>query len=79
MKTVEMKKNFKTKSGYFRILMWEKGYGDKIKFETALVYPSDKEGKFIKYVQNTGELTRAEANKWFLDSKKQGYTYTIEK
>ena len=78
MTHVAMTKNFKTKSGYFRIDMFEK-YENTIKITTSLCYPSDQEGKFVQYIQNTWECSRKEANAFFLKNKKQGYSYTIDK
>lgn len=78
MKTVEMKRNFKTKSGYTRILMIEKENG-KIKYKWSLCYPAYQEGKFVEYVQDTYEMTKDEANKMYLKLKKQGYESKITK
>lgn len=79
MKAVEMKKNFKTKSGFTRVLLTEKGYGDKIKYKRSLCYPAVQEEKYVEYVQDAYEMTKEEANKMFLRLKKQGYEYTITK
>ena len=78
MTTVEMTRNFKTKSGYTRIVMREKGFG-KIKYKFSLCYPAYQEGKFVEYVQNTYEMTREEANKMYIKLKKQGFTSKITK
>ena len=77
MKTVEMKRNFKTKSGFSRITMIGPNEFGKVKYESSLCYPANEEGKFVKYVQNTYEMTRDEANKMYLKLKKQGYEIKI--
>lgn len=80
MTTVIIKENFKKKDGYWRTVMTEK-YGkesDVIKVRISLCYPGDF-GKDIEYVQNTYEITRAEANKRFLKAKKNGAEITVTK
>ena len=77
MKTVEMKRNFKTKSGFSRITMIGPNEFGKIKYKSSLCYPADQDGKFVEYTQNTYEMTRDEANAMYLKLKKQGYTATI--
>lgn len=79
MKTVEMKRNFKTKSGFTRITMIGPNEFGKIKYRRSLCYPANEEGKFVEYVQDTYEMLRDEANKECLKLKKQGYTATITK
>ena len=73
-----MTRNFKTKSGYTRILMIQNEFG-KIKYKYSFCYPAYQEGKFIEYVQNTYEMTREEANAMYLKLKKQGFTSKITK
>lgn len=78
MKTVEMTRNFKTKSGYTRVLMIQNEFG-KIKYRYSFCYPANQEGKFVEYVQNTYEMTREEANEEYLRLKKQGFNAKITK
>lgn len=78
MTIVEMKRNFKTKSGFTRIVMLENGFG-KIKYKCSLCYPAVQDGKFVEYVQNTYEMTKDEANKMYSKLKKQGYESKITK
>jgi hypothetical protein len=75
MKTVEMKRNFKSKDGYTRIVMKETPSG-KINYRFSYCYPANEEEKFVEYVQNTYEMTKDEANKEYLRCKKQGFTLT---
>lgn len=77
MKTVEMKRNFKTKAGFSRIVMIGPNEFGKVKIKSSLCYPAYQEGKFVEYVQNVWEETRDGANKEYLKLKKQGYTATI--
>ena len=78
MTIVEMKRNFKTKIGYTRVKMVDKGFGI-VKYQWSLCYPADQEGKFVEYVQNVYEMTKEEANKKYLELKKQGYESKIYK
>jgi hypothetical protein len=77
MKTVEMKKNFKTKSGYTRVLMIGPNEFGKVKYRRSLCYPANEEGKFVEYTQDTYEMTRDEANNEYLKLKKWGYEIKI--
>ena len=81
MTTVIIKENFKKKAGYWRTVMSEKYGKDSniIKVRISTCYPANQEGKFVEYVQNTYEITRAEANERFLKAKKKGAEITIEK
>lgn len=82
MKTVEMTRNFRKKSGYTRYLMTEtmtdnpKG---RIVVRFSYCYPANKSGLFVEYVQNVYEATKDEANKEYLKLKKQGFTAKITK
>ena len=81
MTTVIIKENFKKKAGYWRTVMSEK-YGkdsDIIKVRISMCYPAMQEGKFVEYVQNVFETTRADANKRFLKAKAKGAEIIIEK
>lgn len=81
MTTVIIKENFKKKAGYWRTVMSEK-YGkdsDVIKVRISMCYPATEEGKFVEYVQNTYETTRADANKRFLKAKAKDAEMTIKK
>lgn len=69
---IEMRRNFKNKSGFTRVVMRETHFG-KIKYKYSLCYPADEEGKFVEYVQNTYEMTKDEANKMYLKLKKQRF------
>lgn len=76
MKTVEMKRNFKSKDGYTRVLMVQNEFG-KVKYKYSLCYPAYQKGKFVEYTQDTYEMTREEANAMYLKLKKQGFTSKI--
>jgi hypothetical protein len=78
MTTVEMKRNFKEKLGYTRVLMIQK-YNGEVKYKRSLCYPAAQNGKFVEYTQNTYEMTREEANAMYLKLKKQGFTSEITK
>ena len=74
MKSIEMRRNFKTKSGFTRVVMHETYENSRfIKYQSSLWYPAIQDGKFVEYVQNTFEMTRDEANKEYLRLKKQGF------
>lgn len=78
MTIVEMTRNFKTKSGYTRVVMQDKGFGT-IKYKRSLCYPAYQEGKFVEYVQDVYDMTRDKANKMYLSLLKQGYKAEIKK
>ena len=73
MKTIEMTRPFKTKAGYTRILLIEKDE-HHIKYRMSFCYPAVQAGKFVEYVQNSYEMTRAEANREWARNKKFGFT-----
>lgn len=76
MTTVEMRRNFKSKDGYTRVLMIQNEFG-KVKYKCSLCYPAYQQGKYVEYTQNTYEMTREEANERYLKLKKQGFTSKI--
>lgn len=69
---IEMRRNFKNKNGFTRIIMTATTYG-KIKCKESLCYPSYQKGKFVEYVQDVRERTRDEANERYLMCMKQGF------
>lgn len=82
MTRVEMKRDFKEKAGFTLIVMQEKPYEHYekcIRYKKSFCYPATQEGKFVEYVQETHDMTRAEANREFLNLKKHGFTATVTK
>lgn len=76
MTTVEMRRNFKQKAGFTRVLMIEKGFG-KVKYIYSLCYPAVQDGKYVEYTQDAYEMTKDEANQMYLKLKKQGFDSKI--
>lgn len=69
---IEMRRNFKNKNGFTRIVMRATSYGT-IKYKDSLCYPAYQEGKFVEYVQDARDMTRDEANEWYLMCIKKGF------
>lgn len=76
MTSVEMKRKFKNKDGFTRISMIENQFG-KIKIKISFCYPAIQEGKFVEYVQSVWEANKEEANEFFLESQKRGFTNKV--
>lgn len=76
MTTVEMRRNFKQKAGFTRVLMIEKGLG-KVKYKCSLCYPAVEDGKYVEYTQDAYEMTKDEVNQMYLKLKKQGFDSKI--
>lgn len=78
MTSLTMKRQFKNKTGYSIIEMYQTGT-NCVKIKSSLCYPSYNKGQVVKYVQNSFEVTKEEANQYFLRYKRERYEYEIEK
>ena len=75
-KVIEAKKDFKTKSGHWLIRVVDDGR-NVIGVKRYMCYPdSTKASGFYKKIDLYSEYTREEANRYYLQLKKQGYEIT---
>ena len=75
-KVIEATKEFKTKSGHWKVKFVDDGR-NVIGVKSYMCYPDSKrKSGFYEKIDLYQEMTRDEANKYYLQLKKQGYEIT---